>query len=42
MKSLQGFNTAQPNEIPLCEVDGRLHCMQYDFANVSTFTNSVS
>lgn len=42
MKDLFGFNTAEEGEIALCELDGRLHCMKYDYANINAFTVSVS
>lgn len=41
MKDLFGFNTAEEGEIALCELDGRLNCMQYDYANINAFTNAV-
>lgn len=42
MKDLFGFNYAEEGEVALCELDGRLNCMQYEYANINAFTNTVS
>lgn len=42
MKDLFGFNYAEEGEISLCQLDGKLNCMQYEFANLSSFTKAVS
>lgn len=41
MKSLFGFTPLSDGEIPICEVDGRLHFMDSDYSNISIYTTSV-
>lgn len=42
MKSLNIFQAPNDGEITLCEVDGRVHSMNYEYANISAFTTTVS
>ncbi|XP_022916047.1 aladin-like [Onthophagus taurus] len=41
MKNLFDFTAPPDNEITLCEVDGRVHSMNIEFANLNIFTNVV-
>ncbi|KAG5893708.1 hypothetical protein JTB14_017815 [Gonioctena quinquepunctata] len=41
MRNLQDFDLPNDGEISLCEINGRVHCMNYDYANVSAFTTTV-
>lgn len=42
METLIGFSPNDEGEASLCEVDGRLLSMKYEYANISVFTTSVS
>lgn len=42
MRNLSGFAIPGDGEVSLCEVDGRLHSMKFEYANISAFTNAVS
>lgn len=42
MRNLADFELPSENEIALCEINGRVHCMNAEYANVGAFTNSVS
>lgn len=41
LESLSDFAPCPEGEIILCEVDGRLHSMKHEFANITAFTNAV-
>ncbi|XP_017779368.1 PREDICTED: aladin-like [Nicrophorus vespilloides] len=41
MNSLQDFTCPNDGELTLCEVDGRIHSMNFEFANVNAFTNTI-
>ncbi|KAK4879347.1 hypothetical protein RN001_007493 [Aquatica leii] len=41
MDNLSVFQPPVPGEVTLCEVDGRTHSMNYEYANVSAFTTSI-
>lgn len=42
LESLFDFAPCPEGEITLCEVDGRLHSMKLEYANITAFTNAVS
>lgn len=42
MKTLHGLDACPIEEITLCEVDGRLHSMKQELADISTLTRCVS
>lgn len=42
MRNLLEFQAPTDGEVTLCEVDGRIHSMNYEYANVNVFTNTVS
>lgn len=42
LDSLSDFIPCPEGDITLCEVDGRLHSMKHEYANISAFTNAVS
>ncbi|CAH1117706.1 unnamed protein product [Phaedon cochleariae] len=41
MRNLHDFELPNDGEISLCEINGRIHSMNYDYANVNAFTNTV-
>lgn len=41
MRNLLEFQAPIDGEVTLCEVDGRVHSMNYEYANVNVFTNTV-
>ncbi|RZC34365.1 aladin [Asbolus verrucosus] len=41
MRNLEDFPVPNDGEITLCEINGRMQCMNYEYANVSTFTTST-
>ncbi|KAJ3633654.1 hypothetical protein MTP99_010590 [Tenebrio molitor] len=41
MRNLEDFSVPNDGEITLCEINGRMQCANYEYANVSVFTNSV-
>lgn len=41
LPNLEKFSIPNDGEISLCEINGRMHCANYDYANVNAFTNSV-
>ncbi|XP_060516995.1 aladin-like [Cylas formicarius] len=41
MKNLNEFQVPNDYEIPLCEINGKVHCMNAEYANINTFTNAV-
>ncbi|KAK5646188.1 hypothetical protein RI129_004652 [Pyrocoelia pectoralis] len=41
MNNLSIFESPKAGEVTLCEVDGRIHSMNYEYANISAFTNST-
>ncbi|KAI4469793.1 aladin [Holotrichia oblita] len=41
MRTLLEFQAPTDGEVTLCEVDGRIHSMNYEYANVNVFTNTV-
>lgn len=41
MRTLEDFQLPNDGEVALCEINGHVHSMNYDFANVKNFTNSV-
>lgn len=42
MRTLIDFQAPLDGEITLCEVNGHIHSMNFEFANVNTFTKAVS
>lgn len=42
MRNLFEFHAPTDGEVTLCEVDGRVHSMNYEYANTNVFTNTVS
>uniref|UniRef100_A0A1Y1ND83 Aladin seven-bladed propeller domain-containing protein n=2 Tax=Photinus pyralis TaxID=7054 RepID=A0A1Y1ND83_PHOPY len=41
MNNLSIFEVPTYGEVTLCEVDGKVHSMHYEFANIAAFTNSL-
>ncbi|EFA03757.2 aladin [Tribolium castaneum] len=41
MRNLEDFPVPIDGEVTLCEINGRMQCMNHEFANVSTFTTAV-
>ncbi|KAJ8956838.1 hypothetical protein NQ318_014252 [Aromia moschata] len=41
MRCLTDFEVPNDGEISLCEINGRMHAMNYNYANVNAFTNTV-
>lgn len=42
MRNLEDFQLPNDGEVTLCGINGRVHSVNFDFANVNVFTNSVS
>lgn len=42
MKDLKSFQIPNDSETTVCEVDGKLHSMNYSYANIAAFTSTVS
>lgn len=41
MRTLDDFQLPNDGELALCEINGHIHSMNYDYANVNKFTNTV-
>lgn len=41
MKTLEDFQLSLNGELALCEINGHVHSMSYNYANVNKFTDSV-
>lgn len=41
MRTLEDFQIPNDGEIALCEINGHIHSMNFDYANVNKFTNTV-
>lgn len=42
MRNLEALEVPNDGEISLCEINGRMQSMNYNYANVNAFTDTVS